>query len=63
MTSPVQALTAVSKKPRMTAIAKPNSISCACHSNGGNAIVRFHWPRNSATHRGIDSSANDAAPR
>jgi len=60
--SPVQALTAVSRKPRMTATAKPNSISCACHRRGGSAMARFHWPRYTATHSGMESRAKAAAP-
>ena len=43
--SPVQALPAVSRKPTMTAIAKPNNISCACHSRGGTARVEVTCPR------------------
>ena len=34
VSSPVQALTAVSRKPAITPAAKPNSISCPCHSRG-----------------------------
>ena len=43
--SPVQALPAVSRKPTITAAAKPNSISCACHSSGGSASGQLAPPQ------------------
>ena len=46
-----------------TAAANPNSISCACHSSGAIAIGGLTQPSTIATHSGIDSAANAAAPR
>ncbi len=61
--SPVQAFTAVNKKPTITAVANPNSISWACHSSG--ATGRWSWmpPSSAATQTGTATQASSAAPR
>ena len=47
----------------MTATAKPNSISCACHSSGATPTPSVRSPKNNATHSGAARQANAAAPR
>ena len=58
---PVQAFTAVNRKPTMMAAAKPKSISCACHSSGEIAMSgSATLPRNEAIHTGKDRQATSA---
>ena len=60
---PVQAFPAVSRKPTITATAKPNSISWACHNSGGIVAGSAATPRRAATQYGTASAAKAAAPR
>ena len=53
---PVHAFPAVSKKPTMTATAKPNSISWACHSTGERVRLIETCPVRSAVHSGMASA-------
>ena len=47
----------------MTAAAKPNNISWACQYKGDRANGKLRWPKNSASHKGSASAANNVAPR
>ena len=61
--NPVHAFTAVSKKPTMMATAKPNNISCPCHSSAGSGKGNAAWPANISTHNGTDTQASNAVSK
>lgn len=47
----------------MTATAKPNSISCACHSSGATLKSSEMCPRNKTSQSGTANAPNTAAAR